>query len=92
MKKPANQPLTSASKTTSNFGTSVSQWLIEAKATQVDLSNSAGISQPYLNQMMTGRKKPSPEWVDIIASTLKLSKEKTQELHLAAARDHGFKL
>lgn len=73
----------------SNFGTSVSQSLTGA---QVDLADSAGISQPYLNQMMTGRKKPSPEWVDIIASTLKLSEEKRRDLHLAAARDHGFKL
>lgn len=87
MKKPLRQ--TSASNY-SNFGTSVSRSL--TGATQVDLANSAGISQPYLNQMMTGRKKPSPEWVDIIASTLNLNEEKTRELHLAAARDLGFKL
>lgn len=76
----------------SNFGTSVGQLLTEANSTQTAMANSANISQPYLNQMMTGRKKASPEWVDIIASTLNLDAKKRRELHLAAARDLGFKL
>lgn len=75
-----------------NFGVSVSNALAGTSMTQTDVAASAGVSQPYLNQMMTGAKKPAPEWVDIIATTLKLSKKARQELHIAAARDHGFKL
>ena len=76
----------------SNFGTSVSNALAEARLTQSEVATSARISQPYFNQMLTGLKKPSPEWVDIIASTLNFSNEKRRELHVAAAKDHGFKL
>jgi hypothetical protein len=75
-----------------NFGTSVSNALAEARLTQSEVATSARISQPYFNQMLTGLKKPSPEWVDIIASTLNFSKEKRRELHVAAAKDYGFKL
>jgi HD-GYP domain-containing protein (c-di-GMP phosphodiesterase class II) len=46
----------------------------------------------YVNQLITGHKKPSPEWVDLIADTLKLSPEQRQALHVAAAKQHGFKL
>lgn len=83
---------TSASEYTTNFGTSVSNVLTETGTTQVGLAASAGISQPYLNQMMTGAKKPAPEWVDIIATTLNLNEKKRRELHRAAAIDNGFKL
>jgi hypothetical protein len=44
------------------------------------------------NQLITGHKKPSPEWVDLIADTLKLSPEQRQALHVAAAKQHGFRL
>lgn len=70
----------------------MSQSLAEGRITQSAMAGSANISQPYLNQMMTGKKNPSPQWVDIIASTLKLDATKRRELHLAAARDFGFKL
>lgn len=76
----------------SNFGTSVSNLLTEARTTQTALAGTANISQPYLNQMLTGKKSPSPEWVEIIANSMKLSKKKRRELHIAAAKDYGFKL
>ena len=76
----------------SHFGAEISVALAEAKLTQSEVATSARISQPYFNQMLTGLKKPSPQWVDIIASTLNFSANQRRELHLAAAKDHGFKL
>lgn len=75
-----------------NTGASLAVTLAERQMTQVDLAEAIGKSQPYTNQVLTGRKHPSPEWVDLVASTLKLSAEKTAELHRAAALDNGFKL
>ncbi|WP_218014061.1 helix-turn-helix domain-containing protein [Rubellimicrobium roseum] len=52
----------------------------------------AGTSQPFLNQVATGRRKPSAEWVDLIAAALALSPEESERLHRAAAKDHGFRI
>jgi cyanate lyase len=41
--------------------------------TQTDLAAKTGRSTAYVNQLITGHKKPSPEWVELIADTLKLS-------------------
>lgn len=84
--------MTRRSKYASNFGASVSVALAEAKTTQSSLADSIGVSTSYVNQTITGHKTASPEWVEIIASTLKLSNERKRELHLAAAKDAGFKL
>ena len=74
----------------SEFGASVSQALAEANINQADLATSAGVSPSYLNQMMTGRKKASPEWVDIVSRTLKLRDAARKQLHKAAAKDAGY--
>lgn len=52
----------------------------------------AETSQPYLNQVATGRRRASAEWIDLIANALELSPEESERLHRAAARDHGFKI
>lgn len=75
-----------------NLGASVSVMLAEARTTQADLAETMQSSPSYFSQVMTGRKKPSPEWVELIATCLKVSKEKRRELHRAAAKDVGFKL
>ena len=54
--------------------------------TQTELAAKTGRSTAYVNQLITGLKKPSPQWVELIADTLKLSPEQCQELHVAA---HG---
>jgi transcriptional regulator with XRE-family HTH domain len=51
----------------------VSVALAEARMTQTDLAAKTGRSTAYVNQLITGHKKPSPEWVDLIADTLNLS-------------------
>jgi len=47
--------------------------------TQTDLAAKTGRSTAYVNQLITGHKKPSPEWVELIADTLKLSPEQYQD-------------
>ena len=76
----------------SPFGASVSVALAEARMTQTDLAAKTGRSTAYVNQLITGHKKPSPEWVELIANTLNLSPRERQALHVAAAKQHGFKL
>ena len=80
------------SRYASPFGASVSVALAEARMTQTELAAKTGRSTAYVNQLITGHKKPSPEWVDLIADTLKLSPKDRQALHVAAAKQHGFKL
>ena len=74
------------------FGVSARRALAERQMTQLDLANSTGVSCAYTNALITGKKKPSPQWVDLISDTLNLTPEQRQELHVAAAKDHGFKL
>jgi len=74
------------------FGASLSRKLQGARLNQPQLAEKIGASKPYVNQMLTGRRKPSPEWVDLIADTLGLGDKERVELHRAAARDSGFKI
>ena len=60
--------------------------------TQTELAAKTGRSTAYVNQLITGHKKPSPEWVELIADTLKLNPEQRQRAACAAAKQHGFKL
>lgn len=52
----------------------------------------AGTSQPFLNQVATGRRRASAEWLDLVANALELTPEERERLHRAGARDHGFKI
>jgi hypothetical protein len=72
------------------FGAALSVSLAERQMTQSDLATAANRSPSYTNQVMSGRKGASPEWVNLIADTMKLSKQERQKLHAAAARDHGY--
>lgn len=60
--------------------------------TQYRAAKMAGTSQPFLNQVATGRRRASAEWIDLIAGALELSPEESERLHRAAARDHGFRI
>ena len=70
----------------------MSSELAAARLSQLDLATSMGKTPVYVNRTLTGRAKPSPGWVDLVADTLKLSAEKRRELHVAAAKDNGFKI
>lgn len=73
-------------------GTALSGELARRRMKQTDLAKSLGRSVAYTNQVMTGRKGASPEWVDLVADTMDLSDVDRQKLHHAAAVDAGFKL
>lgn len=75
-----------------NFGRSVSNTLADLDLTQNDLSERLGKNPKYVNHTMTGYRKPSAEYVELVANALKLSEEQRIKLHRAAALDNGFKL
>jgi len=60
--------------------------------TQLDLTKAVGKHPAYTNQVLTGGRRPSPEYVDLVANALGLSDKERVALHRAAAHDHGFKL
>lgn len=82
-----------AGKTTyqSAFGKALDRQLSKRRLRQSDLARATKTSPAYINRAMQGGKV-SPEWADLIAETLHLSKMETTELHTAAAVSWGFKL
>jgi ribosome-binding protein aMBF1 (putative translation factor) len=74
------------------FGTAVSAALTERRMSQHDLADAIGKSVAYTNQTMTGRKSASPQWVNLVAETLKLSLKERVALHRAAAKDQGYEI
>lgn len=64
----------------------------EGSVTQSSLATATGVSQAYVNFLVTGRRNMSPGWVDLISDTMKLSDEQRVEMHRAAAKDHGFEI
>ena len=80
------------SKYDTDFGASVSKALAGARLTQSGLAERTGQSPAYVNQVITGRKRPSPQWIDTIADALDLSDRERVRLHREAARAQGFKL
>ncbi len=82
--------MSKAAKT--EFGQSVAAHLRERGMTQEDLAEATGMSQPYTNQILTGRKTASARWADLVADALKLAPKERAGLHAAAAKDNGFKI
>lgn len=74
------------------FGNSVSAKLTESNATTTDLAKMLNVGQPHVSLLLTGQRKASPRWTDLIADVLNLSDKERRELHLKAARSVGFKL
>jgi cyanate lyase len=80
------------SSTNSTFGAAVSTLLAERRMSQADLAQAVGKSHAYTNQTLTGRKSASPEWVNLVAQTLRLSPKQRATLHRAAAKDQGYEI
>src|SRR5262245_42322917 len=80
------------SSTKSTFGAAVSSLLTERRMSQADLAEAVGKSHAYTNQTLTGRKSASPEWVNLVAETLRLSPKQRATLHRAAAKDQGYEI
>jgi cyanate lyase len=70
----------------------VSAALNQRRMSQLDLAEPVGKSAAYTNQTITGRKSASPQWVNLIAETLKLSENERIALHRAAAKDQGYEI
>jgi DNA-binding transcriptional regulator YdaS (Cro superfamily) len=52
----------------------------------------AGVSQPYFNQVANGARLPSAEWLNTVASAWGLTEAERIDLHRAAAKAHGFEI
>ncbi len=80
------------SKFETEVGAAVTRELAERRLSQSDLAGRLGKSVAYTNQVMTGRKRASPEWVNLVSEVLGLPPERRGALHVAAAKDAGFEL
>lgn len=74
------------------FGASVSNSLTGANWSAADLARALNVTGSQVSHLMTGLRKPAPQWVDLIADTLNMSEDQRKELHRTAARQYGFKL
>ena len=66
--------------------------LLQRRMSQHDLAEALGKSLANTNQTITGRKSASPQWVNLVAETLKLSAKERLALHRAAAKDQGYEI
>ena len=51
-----------------------------------------GLTPPQFNSLLLGKTHPLPERIDLIAHALAASERDTHRLHLAAARDRGYRI
>lgn len=79
-------------KQRTELGTAVNTALSRSGSTQLELAGNLEQSPSYVSQVLRGKKRPSAQWVDLVADTLKLNEKQRHELHLKAARQLGFKL
>ena len=82
--------MTSDCKTRSKVGLLVEVELVKKRMTQRALAGKIGYSQAYTSEIFTGVKKAPANWVTSVCEELDLSEEKRKQLHVEAARSHGF--
>lgn len=75
-----------------NFGTSASLALAEARMTQSEVASAVGVSPAYVNHTFTGRKPAAAKWVDMVADVTGASPARRTQMHRGAAQDAGFRL
>lgn len=85
-------PCDAAKAGATHFGTSVASLLHHRGITQEQLAETTGMSQPYTNQIVNGRRIASSRWADLVADALALTATERAKLHGAAAKDNGFKI
>ena len=74
------------------FGAALSEQLSKRKMQQSDLARQTGVTSAYISRLANGASSPSPQWVDLIADTLKLPDHERGRLHAAAARAKGYRV
>jgi transcriptional regulator with XRE-family HTH domain len=81
------------SHTSTNFGQEVGSMLASRSMSQTALAQAIGKNPAHLNHVLTGRySRPTASWADLVANALDLPDPERYRLHLAAAKDAGFKL
>jgi len=74
------------------FGKALDAQLAKRQWKQTDLARATHKSPAYINRLMTGAAKASPEWADLVASVMRANPIERQQLHRAAALDAGYKI
>jgi plasmid maintenance system antidote protein VapI len=82
----------SASRRGTAFGRLLAEELDRQQMRQTKLAGSVSRSPQYINALISGTKRASPEWVDLVADTLQLTDTDRQRMHEAAALDRGYRL
>ncbi len=77
---------------TRHFASTVSTVLAGRGMTQTALAQAVGASPAYVNHLMTGYRRPTANWADLVANALGVDEDMRTALHKAAAKDLGFKL
>lgn len=76
-----------------NFGQEVTSLLSASAMSQADLARAIGKAPGHLNHKLFARySRPTASWAEMVANALDLPPEDRYRLHLAAAKDSGFKL
>lgn len=75
------------------FGQEVTTLLSERSMSQASLARAIGKAPGHLNHKIYARySRPTASWCDLVANALDLPDQDRYRLHLAAAKDSGFKL
>jgi len=74
------------------FGKALDTQLAKRQWRQTDLARATQKSPAYINRVMTGSAKASPQWADLVASVIRANQSERQQLHRAAAIDAGYKI
>lgn len=77
---------------TRHFASTVSTVLAGRGMSQTALAQAVGSSAAYVNHLMTGYRRPTANWADLVANALGVDEDTRTALHKAAAKDLGFKL
>jgi hypothetical protein len=76
-----------------NFGQEVTSLLSAHSMSQAALARAMGKAPGHLNHKIYARySRPTASWAELVANALDLPDEERYRLHLAAAKDSGFKL
>jgi ribosome-binding protein aMBF1 (putative translation factor) len=76
----------------SPYGRLVRRHLIRLGMTQRDLAAKCGRHYSLINEVLAGKMKPSPHWVELMADALGLVGAERDVLHEVAAVQVGYRL
>lgn len=74
------------------FGLELTKLLLEKGVTQHELAKSIGKGDQWIGDMMHGGRSTPPTAVESICSALGADEQTRYRLHIAAARDCGYRI